>query len=91
MPFLPLGDNILVLPDDPEKKTKGGLIIPTQAHAIPNQGIVHAIGPECSPEITLDIKVIYGKYAGTEIELENKGEKKKFLILSQKDVFGILI
>lgn len=91
MPFIPLGNNILVLPDDPTKKTAAGIIIPSQAHQIPNQGKVHAVGIDVSKSIQLSNTVIYGKYAGTEIELEDEGEKKKFLILSEKDIYGILI
>ena len=77
MKIKPLADRVLVLPAPAEEKTIGGIIIPDSAKEKPLKGKVIAIGNGTKDEemvVKPDDTVLYGKYAGTEIELD--GEKK---------------
>jgi chaperonin GroES len=78
-----------VKPDAAEEKTAGGLIIPDTAKEKPLAGTVVAAGPgteEVKMEVKSGDKVLYGKYAGTEIT--HAGET--YLILKQNDIFAVL-
>ena len=85
----PLADRVLVKPAAAEEKTIGGIIIPDSAKEKPLRGEVIAVG-----EGTKDEKIIlkegdlilYGKYAGTELEFDNE----KYLIMRQSDVLAIV-
>ena len=88
MKIQPLADRVLVLPAPAEEKV-GGIIIPDTAKEKPQRGKVIAVG-EGTKDDKMVLKegdeVLYGKYAGTE--LENEGEK--YLIMRQSDVLAIL-
>ena len=88
MKIQPLADRVLVLPAQAEEKV-GGIIIPDTAKEKPQRGKVIAVG-EGTKDDKMVLKegdeVLYGKYAGTE--LENEGEK--YLIMRQSDVLAIL-
>ena len=89
MKIKPLADRVLVLPAPAEEKTIGGIIIPDSAKEKPLKGKVIAIGNGTKDEemvVKPDDTVLYGKYAGTEIELD--GEKD--LIMKQSDILAIL-
>ena len=67
----PLSDRVLVLPNPAEEKTAGGLIIPDTAKEKPLAGKVVAVGPgtsEVKMEVKVGAQVLYGKYAGQEIQ-----------------------
>jgi chaperonin GroES len=88
----PLGDRVIVEALDAETK-KGGIIIPDTAKERPQQGKVVAVGPgkvEKGERITLDVKkgdtVLFGKYSGTEITIEDK----EYLILKADDILAIM-
>lgn len=89
MTIKPLADRVLVLPAPAEEKTIGGIIIPDSAKEKPLKGEVIAIGNGTKDEEMVvkpgDI-VLYGKYAGTEIELDGE----KYLIMRQSDILAIL-
>ena len=89
MKIQPLADRVLIEPAAAEEKTVGGIIIPDTAKEKPLQGTVVAVGGGTKDE-TMVLKagdqVIYGKYAGTELEHEGK----KYLIMRQSDVVAIL-
>ena len=89
MTIKPLSDRVLVLPNPAEEKTAGGLFIPDTAKEKPLAGKVVAVGPG-TKEITMEVKegdtVLYGKYAGTELELEGE----KYLIMRQADILAIV-
>jgi len=79
----------LVLPAPAEEKTIGGIIIPDSAKEKPLKGKVIAIGNGTKDEemvVKPDDTVLYGKYAGTEIELDGE----KYLIMKQSDILAIL-
>lgn len=89
MTIKPLADRVLIEPAPAETKTVGGIIIPDTAKEKPLQGTVVAVGQGTKDEEmvlkTGDV-VLYGKYAGTELEHEGK----KYLVMRQSDVVAIL-
>ncbi len=89
MKIKPLADRVLVKPDPAEEKTAGGLIIPDTAKEKPLAGTVVAAGPgtdEVKMEVKAGDKVLYGKYAGTEIAHEGE----TYLIMRLGDLFAVL-
>lgn len=94
MAFRPLHDRVLVRPLDAEEKTAGGIIIPGTAQEKPQEGKVVAVGPGARREdgsiAKLDVKVgdrvLYGKWAGTEIKI--KGEE--LMIMKESDILGVV-
>lgn len=89
MSIKPLADRVLIEPAPAETKTIGGIIIPDTAKEKPLQGKVIAVGTGTKDEemvLKEGDEVLYGKYAGTEIEHEGN----KYLIMRQSDVVAIL-
>ncbi|MBQ0075996.1 MAG: co-chaperone GroES [Bacteroidales bacterium] len=89
MNITPLADRVLVRPVAAETKTASGLIIPDSAKEKPLKGEVLAVGQGTKDEqmiLKAGDQVLYGKYAGTEIEVENE----KLLIMRQSDVLAIV-
>ena len=85
MTIQPLADRVLIEPAPAETKTVGGIIIPDTAKEKPLQGTIVAVGNGTKDEemvLKAGDTVLYGKYAGTEIEHEGK----KYLIMRQSDV-----
>ncbi len=89
MSIRPLADRVLIKAAAAEEKTVGGIIIPDSAKEKPLQGIVVAAGNGTKDEemvVKTGDNVLYGKYAGTEIEFNNE----KFLIMRQSDILAIV-
>ncbi|MDR3250525.1 MAG: co-chaperone GroES [Tannerella sp.] len=89
MSIKPLADRVLIKPADAEEKTASGIIIPDSAKEKPLKGEVIAVGKGTKDEEMIlkeGDKVLYGKYAGTEIELDSV----KYLIMRQSDVLAII-
>ncbi len=90
----PLADRVIVEPIEEEEVKKGKIIIPDSAKEKPQQGKVIAVGPgrldkdgkRVPLEVKVGDKVIYGKYSGTEVEIEDK----KYLILDEKEILAVL-
>ena len=85
----PLSDRVLVLPNPAEEKTAGGLFIPDTAKEKPLAGKVVAAGPgtaDVKMEVKVGDTVLYGKYAGTEINIDGTD----YLIMKQNDIFAVL-
>ena len=85
----PLADRVLIEPAPAETKTVGGIIIPDTAKEKPLKGTVIAVGNGTKDEemvLKTGDEVLYGKYAGTEVEIEGK----KYLIMRQSDVVAVL-
>lgn len=85
----PLADRVLIEPSPAEEKTASGIIIPDTAKEKPLEGSVVAVGngkPDEPMSVKVGDKVIYGQYSGTEIKLDGK----KYLIMRESDVYGIL-
>ena len=85
----PLADRVLIEPKEAETKTASGIFIPDTAKEKPQQGTVLAVGPGKKDE-PMEVKVgdvvLYGKYSGTEVAVE----EKKYLIVKQSDILAIL-
>jgi chaperonin GroES len=89
MNIKPLGDRVLVVPAAAEEKTISGIIIPDSAKEKPLKGEVKAVGKGTKDEVmevSVGDTVLYGKYAGTELELEGE----KYLIMRQSDILAII-
>lgn len=89
MNIKPLADRVLIKPAPAEEKTAGGLIIPDTAKEKPLQGEVLATGNGTKDEemvLKAGDRVLYGKYAGTEVEIEGE----KYLIMRQSDVLAVM-
>ena len=85
----PLADRVLVKPAEAEEKTASGIIIPDSAKEKPLKGEILAVGKGTKDEemvLAQGDHVLYGKYAGTEIELNGE----KYLIMRQSDVLAII-
>ena len=85
----PLADRVVLEPKEAETRTASGLYIPDNAKEKPQQGIIVAVGPgkkDEPMEVAVGDVVLYGKYAGTEITVDDK----KYLILKQSDILAIL-
>ena len=89
MNIKPLADRVLILPAPAEEKTIGGIIIPDTAKEKPLKGEVVAVGNGTKDEemiLKVGDTVLYGKYAGTELEFEGK----KYLMMRQSDVLAVV-
>ncbi len=89
MNIKPLADRVLVKPAAAESKTASGIIIPDSAKEKPLKGEVLAIGNGTKDEemvVKVGDTVLYGKYAGTELELDGE----KYLIMRQSDILAII-
>lgn len=89
----PLGDRVLIQADVAEEVTSSGLYIPDTAKEKPQQGTVVAVGPgkvENGIKVDMSVskgdKVLYGKYAGTEVTIDGE----EYLIMRESDIVGIL-
>ena len=85
----PLADRVIIRPTAAEEVTVAGIIIPDSAKEKPLKGTVLAVCPGTkveAMELKVDDVVLYGKYAGTEVELEGE----KVLIMRQNEVLAIL-
>ena len=90
MNIQPLSDRVLIAPAPAEEKTIGGIIIPDTAKEKPLQGKVVAVGEGKKDEpmvLKAGDTVLYGKYAGTELELDGE----KYLIMRQSDVLAVIL
>jgi len=94
MKIRPLQDRVIVQRIEEEEKTKGGLIIPDTAKEKPQKGKVIAVGKgkvndagKLTPlSVKAGDKILFGKYAGTEVKLEGKD----YLIMREDDILGVV-
>ena len=93
MKLVPLGDRVVLKQCVAEETTKSGIVLPGQAKEKPQQAEVIAVGPGGvvdGKEITMQVKVgdtvIFSKYAGTEIKLEDE----EFIVVRQSDILAIV-
>jgi chaperonin GroES len=90
----PLGDKVVVRPTAREETTKSGIVLPDTAKEKPQEGTIVAVGTgrvldngeRAQLEVSEGQKVLYAKYAGTEIKLEGE----EYLILSEKDILAVV-
>ncbi|MBW2235694.1 MAG: co-chaperone GroES [Deltaproteobacteria bacterium] len=94
MKLRPLGDRVLVTRVDEEEKSKGGIIIPDTAKEKPQEGRIVAVGPGKTNDdgntVPLSVKkgdkVLFSKYAGTEINVESE----EHLFIREEDILAVL-
>ena len=94
MSVKPLEDRVLIKPLDPEKKTASGIYLPESAKEKPMQGKVVATGPgklldngeRVTPAVKKGDTVVFGKYAGTEVEIKNI----KHMIIRESELLGLI-
>ena len=93
MKLVPLGDRVVLKQLEAEETTNSGIVLPGQAQEKPQQAEVIAVGPggvvdgkEVKMEVAVGDKVIYSKYAGTEVKLENE----EYIIVKQSDILAVV-
>jgi len=93
MKLKPLGDKVVLKQLVAEETTKSGIVLPGQAKEKPQQAIVIAVGPggmvdgkEVTMQVVIGDKVIYSKYSGTEVKLEDE----EFIIVKQNDIVAVV-
>ena len=93
MTLVPLGDRVVLKQLEAEETTKSGIVLPGQAQEKPQQAEVIAVGPggvvegkEVKMEVAVGNKVIYFKYAGTEVKLDGE----EYIIVKQSDILAIV-
>lgn len=91
----PLGPRVLVDRDEPDEKTKGGIYVPENARELPLEGTVIAVGEgrialetgdRIPPQVSKDDRVLFGKYVGTEVEVEGK----TYVMMHEDEILGVL-
>ena len=93
MKLVPLGDRIVLKQMEAEETTKSGIVLPGQNKEKPQQAEVIAVGPggmvdgkEIKMEVKVGDKVIYSKYSGTEVKLDDE----EVIIVRQSDILAII-
>ena len=93
MTLVPLGDRVVLKQVEAEETTKSGIVLPGQAQEKPQQAEVVAVGPggvvdgkEVKMEVVVGDKVIYSKYAGTEVKMDGT----EYIIVKQSDILAIV-
>ncbi|MCM8792212.1 MAG: co-chaperone GroES [Candidatus Omnitrophica bacterium] len=95
MDIQPLGDRVVIKPMEAESKTKAGIVLPDTAKEKPQEGKIIAVGKgrilengTLQPlEVKVGDKVLYSKYAGTEVTTK---EGEEFLIIKEEDILAII-
>lgn len=94
MKLVPLGDRIVLKQLEAEETTKSGIVLPGQSKEKPQQAEVIAVGPggmvdgkEIKMEVKAGDKVIYSKYVGTEVKLDDDQE---YIIVKQSDILAVI-
>jgi chaperonin GroES len=93
MKLVPLGDRVVLKQLLAEETTKSGIVLPGQAKEKPQQAEVVAVGPggmidgkEVTMQVKVGDKVIYSKYAGTEVKLDDE----EFIVVKQNDILAVV-
>ncbi len=92
--FRPLDDRLVIRPADPEEITGGGIILPDSAQEKPQRGKVVATGPgklldsgaRGEMSVSVGDEVFYGKYAGTEVEIDDE----TLMIVRENDILAVI-
>ena len=93
MKLVPLGERVVLKQLEAEETTKSGIVLPGSAKEKPQQAEVIAVGPggmvdgkEVAMQVKVGDKVIYSKYAGTEVKLDGQ----EFIIVKQNDILAVV-
>ena len=90
----PLGDRVIIRLLEKDEKTKSGIFLPDTAKEKPSEGEVVAVGAgkvydngqRVAPEVAVGDKVMFSKYAGTEVKIDGE----EYLIMREEDILGII-
>ncbi|MGH7667194.1 MAG: co-chaperone GroES [Candidatus Dormibacteria bacterium] len=91
----PLADRVVVKPVEREETTKSGIVLPDTAKEKPQEGLIEAVGngkynEQTGQRVALDVtvgdRVIYAKYSGSEIKID----EQDYLILSERDILAVV-
>lgn len=93
MKLVPLGDRVVLKQLEAEETTKSGIVLPGQSQERPQEALVVAVGPggevdgcKVKMEVEVDDKVIYSKYAGTNVKLDGE----EYIIVKQGDILAVV-
>lgn len=93
MKLQPLGDRVVLKQLEAEETTKSGIVLPNQAKEKPQQAEIIAVGPGATVDgklvpmqVKVGDKVIYSKYAGTEVKID----KDEYIIVKESDILAIV-
>ncbi len=93
MKLKPLGDRVVIKQLEAEETTKSGIVLPTQSKEKPQEAEVVAVGPGAVEDgkvvpmqVNVGDKVIYSKYAGTEVKID----KEEYIIVKESDILAIV-
>lgn len=93
MKLVPLGDRVVLKQMEAEETTKSGIVLPGQAKEKPQQAEVVSVGPggvvdgkEVTMQVKAGDKVIYSKYAGTDVKLDGE----EYIIVKQSDILAVV-
>ena len=93
MKLVPLGDRVVLKQLVAEETTKSGIVLPGQTKEKPQQAEVVAVGPggnvdgkEVEMQVSVGDKVIYSKYSGTEVELD----EEEYIVVRQNDILSVI-
>lgn len=93
MKLVPLADRVVLKQSTPEEKTKSGIILTSQSQEKPQQAEVVAVGPggmvdgnEVTMNVKVGDKVVYSKYSGSEVKLD----EEEYIIVRQSDILAIV-
>ena len=89
MRLVPLGDRVVLKQVEAEETTKSGIVLPGTAKERPQQAEVLAVGPgtdEVKMEVAVGDQVIYSKYAGTEVKLDDE----EYIVVKHNDILAIV-
>lgn len=94
MKLAPLGDRVVLKQLEAEETTKSGIVLPGNAQEKPQQAEIIAVGPggivdgkEVEMQVAVGDKVIYSKYAGTEVKLDGE----EFIVVCQNDIVAKVV
>jgi chaperonin GroES len=94
MNIKPLGERVVIKVLESEEKTKSGILLPDNAKEKPQMGKIIAVGPgkvldngqRMAPEVKVGDKVLFAKYAGTEVKLDGE----EYTVLKESDVLAVI-
>ena len=93
MKLVPLGDRVVLKQVEAEETTASGIVLPGQAQEKPQQAEIVAVGPggmvdgkEIKMEVKVGDKVIYSKYAGTDVKIDDE----EYIIVKQSDILAVI-
>ena len=93
MKLKPLGERVVIKQLEAEEKTKGGIILTSSSKEKPQEAEVIAVGPGVTvdgklvpPQVKVGDKVIYSKYAGTEVKLDGE----EYIVVKESDILAIV-